>query len=644
MLLFVLRWYLGFICCLVVGAVAAEQQDNQVVLAPGYGVLDFTPPAVGDYQLPVIEPATDHTVVLASGEPSTLFDQFDGKIVLLSFIYLSCNEVNGCPLATHVLLKTLRSLPPTLASALSVISVSFDPTNDRPEVLSAYSRSLTEAFPQWLFATTASEQQLQPILADYGQNRIVDINESGRAVGTFSHNLRVFLIDRKRQIRNIYSVSFLHPEILANDIQTLLDAVDVDDTPVTTPLTVATGPGDFKGGYESDDYITRSQTLAARRGQSVDLLTFAKQPPLGLPVLPELAETPLTSAKVQLGRKLFFDRRLSLNNTLSCAMCHIPEQGFTNNELATAIGFEGRTVRRNTPTLFNVAYSKRLFHDGRESRLEQQAWQPLLARNEMANPSIGSVLDKIERIPDYQGLFEAAFPKRGVSMMTVGLALASYQRTLNAADSPFDRWYYGKDESAISASAKRGFNVFTGKGRCVGCHTVGRDSALFSDNRLHNTGIGWRHSMRKEPLVRQVQVAPGVFVDVSTALINKAAEPLPNDLGLYEVTQNPADRWRYKTPTLRNIALTAPYMHNGELTTLEEVVSFYNRGGYQHELLDPMLQPLALSEREMTELVAFLQTLTGSNVETLIGDAFAAPVGDLSASDPHWSHDNRIEY
>ena len=312
-------------------------------------------------------------------------------------------------------------------------------------------------------------------------------------------------------------------------------------------------------------------------------------------------------------------------------MCHVPEQGFAHNELATAVGIEGRTVKRNAPTLLNVAYARRLFHDARESTLEQQIWAPLLAANEMGNPSVGFVLDTIRRLPDYAGRFEAAFG-RGPGMETLGRALAAYQRTLLAADSPFDRWYYGGDEDALGESARRGFELFTGRAGCSACHTVGERWALFTDHALHNTGVGYRASMQPEPERRRVVVAPGVFLDVETSAIAAASERRPNDLGRYEVTQDPADRWKYRTPGLRNVALTAPYMHDGSLATLEDVVAFYDRGGYPNPLASPLLRPLGLDEQERRDLVAFLGSLTGANVGVLVSDAFAAPVGDVGVA------------
>jgi cytochrome c peroxidase len=458
-----------------------------------------------------------------------------------------------------------------------------------------------------------------------------------------AHVLRVFLIDSERRIRNIYSPSFLHPDLVLNDVRTLL--AEAPPGPISEPMSdsepvpvsahaVTAGPGDNKTGYERPDYRTRSLSLAVRRGRPMDLLANLQDPPLGLPPVPVPADAPVTPEKVAIGRKLFFDRRLSLNGTVSCAMCHIPEQGFASNELRTAVGIEGRTVRRNAPGLFNAGYSDPLFHDGRETRLEHQVWEPLLAANEMGNPSIASVVEKVRRLPDYQGLFEDAFA-RGPTMETIGQALASYERTLNCGDSPFDRWYYGSDQNAIAEAAERGFAVFMGKGGCAGCHPIGPEHALFTDGALHNTGIGYLASMEREPAMRRIQVAPGVALDVAAAVIGKVSEAPPSDLGRYEITLDPDDRWKYKTPSLRNLTLTAPYMHDGSIATLAEVVAFYDGGGIDNPLLDPRIRRLDLSAREQTDLVAFLETLTG-RCDDLVADAFAAPVGDARPDDPPW--------
>ncbi len=386
------------------------------------------------------------------------------------------------------------------------------------------------------------------------------------------------------------------------------------------------GPGDFREGYESADYQTNSTSLQARRGQEADLLAVLEKPPLGLPVIPVPDDNPVTEDKVQLGRKLFFDRRLSANNTLSCAMCHIAEQGFAQNELKTPVGMQGKSVRRNAPTIYNTAYLNRLFHDGREFSLENQVWAPLLAVNEMGNLSIGTVIERIRSLADYDDLFERAFG-RGPDIQTIGMALASYERTLVSGNSSFDRWYFGKDKTTIGESAQRGFALFRGKARCIACHTVAQKFALFTDDDFHNTGIGYYATMRPASAKLEVLLAPGRPEWVDTDILRATGTEQFHDLGRYEVTGLPADRWRYRTPTLRNVALTAPYMHDGSLPSLRDVLLFYNRGGVPNEVLDPLISPLGLSDAEIDDLLSFLQSLTGSNVDALVSDAFAAPIG-----------------
>jgi len=623
---------------------AAARTDGPVLpLAPGYSNLGYTLPEAGRYQLPPIAGAADGEVLDSEGHARRLYELFGDRYVLLSFMYSSCSDVNGCPLTAHVFYQLQRAMlqDPVLAKNLRLVSLSFDPQRDTPEVMKLYANNFPGGAGRWRFATTRSEQQLAPILQAYAQDVQRRLATGGSPGTDFFHVLRVFLIDPRRQVRNIYSVSFLHTDLILADLKTLLlqeqDGGKPSPVQSVSAAPETAGPGDRKDGYARADYRTHSLALVNRRGQEADLLGFARNPPLGLPVIPAQQDQPLSRERVALGRKLFFDRRLSLNNTFSCAMCHIPEQGFSNNELATAVGIEGRSVRRNAPTLYNVGYASRLFHDGREDRLAQQVWAPLLAKNEMGNPAIGHVINKIKTLADYRELFESAFDGQGPGMQSIGDALAAYQLTLNAADSPFDRWYFGGDEAAVSAQVKQGFALFRGKGACSRCHLVAQDHALFSDFAMHNTGIGYLSSRVEQQATLQVQLAPGVFVDVDKKLVATVGEPVRADLGLYEITEDPADRWKFRTPTLRNVALTAPYMHDGSLATLRDVVRFYNAGGIDNPVLDPLLQPLALNAEEIDALVAFLQALTGSNVPALVADAFAAPVGDVSAEDPNWT-------
>lgn len=377
------------------------------------------------------------------------------------------------------------------------------------------------------------------------------------------------------------------------------------------------GPGDVRDGYERGDYRTRSLALPTAPGRRLDLAARTAAPPLGLPALAE----PLRPAAVDLGRTLFFDRRLSANGTLSCAMCHVPEQAFTQNELRTPVGLEGRSVRRNAPALYNVAYRPLLFHDGRESALEAQIWAPLLADNEMGNADRAAVLERIAGLNDYPRRFAAAYPD-GLGAATLGDALASYQRGLLSADSPFDRWFFGGRRDALEPPAQRGFAVFRDAG-CGSCHRIGERHALFTDHGFHNTGIG--HRARQAPRQpARLQLAPGVFTELTVAI----EVPVPADAGRFEVTGDEADRDRFRTPGLRNVALTGPYMHDGSLPTLAAVIDYYDAGGAGDPRQDPRVRPLGLSAPDRAALAAFLESLTGSDVAALAGDARSVGIGD----------------
>jgi cytochrome c peroxidase len=604
-------------------------EPAQPNLAPGYSPLTFNAPQVASYHLPVIDKAVDGEVLTTTKQTRHLHELMGDKIVLLSFIYSTCSDVNGCPLATMVFHKINRRLQkePELAGKLRLLTLSFNPEHDTPEAMNEYAQSFISEQVDWQFLTTQSEQKLQPILDQYQQSIQKVYDEKGEFTGTFSHILRVYLIDTDKQVRNIYSVSFLHADTLINDVKTLLSEVHTQNPEVVSKDKALFQAGDNKQNYAQKDYQTQSIALNQRQGKAADLYANTQQIPLGLPPLSVPQNNPITIAKIALGRKLFYDRRLSLNNTFSCATCHIPEQGFSSHEMATAVGIEGRSVRRNSPTIYNIAYATTLFHDGRENSLEQQVWAPLLAHNEMANPSIGYVIDKIKSLTDYEGLFEQSFAKEP-DMLNIGQTIASYERSLNSANSSFDQWFFAKKNDAVSDAVKRGYQIFTGKAACSACHTVGEDFALFSDNQLHNTGIGYRESMHKEPEKQIVQVAPGVFIEIDRKDLSAIGQAKVNDLGRYEITQDPQDRWKYKTPSLRNIALTGPYMHNGSLSSLEEVIRFYNQGGVDNETLDPLIKPLNLTETEISDLVEFLQALTGSNVPELVSDAYAAPIGN----------------
>jgi cytochrome c peroxidase len=343
-------------------------------------------------------------------------------------------------------------------------------------------------------------------------------------------------------------------------------------------------------------------------------------PPLGLPELHQPADNHATTDKIILGRKLFFDRRLSRNKTMSCAMCHVPEQGFGNNELATPIGVEGRSLKRNAPTILNVAYHRTMFHDGRDNALETQIYGPFLSNLEMANPSVGWLLQTIGGLEDYWGMFEKAFGEP-VNARNLGAAIAAYQRTVLSANSSFDKWQYGGQKTALSEQAVQGLKLFKGKAACIRCHLIGKTSALFTDHKFHNTGIGVKSDIQA-PADRgpvQVEISPGVTVPLPRRSVEAVGEKHQKDLGRLEVTNRPSDLYRFKTPILRNVAVTAPYMHDGSLRTLAEVVAFYNNGPSK------ALKPLHLSKKEQQALVAFLKSLTGDNINELIGEARSQP-------------------
>lgn len=325
--------------------------------------------------------------------------------------------------------------------------------------------------------------------------------------------------------------------------------------------------------------------------------------PLGLPAVPpELAGT---QAMRRLGERLFFDRGLSANGTLSCAMCHIPAQGYASNQSALSIGMEGKTLRRNAPSLYNVAFKKLLFHDGRETDLAAQVWGPLLAADEMGNPAIGPLLERLRRDPAYGPAFAQAFPGEGVTMVTLGRAIAAFEATLLRGDSPFDRFLFGGDATALTERQRRGYEIFATRGGCVSCHAIGARDALFTDQSWHNTGAAFA----RRAATTRVELAPGVYREVELSAIGLDKTPPQNDVGRFEITRDPADRWAYVTPTLRGVRETWPYMHDGSLGTLEEVVDFYDRGGGPNPALDRRIRPLGLTAEEKAALVAFLESL-----------------------------------
>jgi len=353
---------------------------------------------------------------------------------------------------------------------------------------------------------------------------------------------------------------------------------------------------------------------AACLGFAVSAAVHAQ--PLGLPPLHIPADNPQTPEKIKLGDKLFNDKRFSSTGEVSCAKCHDPAKAFTDGPLVTSEGINKLTGTRNAPTVINAAYFSLFFWDGRSVDLEDQAQHPMINPVEMGLPNHDPVLKIVRSDPEYVNAFRTVFKKEPaqVTMKEVQQAIASFERTIISGDSPFDRWYFGKDKTAINEQAQRGFDVFLNKGRCVSCHVIENDQALFTDNRFHNIGVGINRiqDQVKDFAPRFLQ-AKASGVDVDKAVLSN---PQASELGRFAVTDSLDEIGSFKTSTLRNVAVTAPFMHDGSLKTLRDVVEHYNNGGvtnktdHVNDFLSGGIRPLNLTEDEMTDLVAFLETLT----------------------------------
>ena len=338
--------------------------------------------------------------------------------------------------------------------------------------------------------------------------------------------------------------------------------------------------------------------------------------PLGLPAVPIPKDNPQSPEKIALGDRLFNDKRFSSTGEVSCATCHDPDKAFTDSPLVTSEGINKLTGTRNAPTVINSAYYKLFFWDGRSIDMEDQAQHPLVNPVEMGLPNHDPLLKIVRTDPEYIAAFRRAFDKAPdqITMKEVQQAIASFERTIVSGDSPFDRWYFGGEQQAISDRAKRGFDVFLNKGRCVSCHTIEEDHALFTDNRFHNIGVGVNRIQGEiaqfAPAFLQAK-ATGASVD-KTVLAN----PKASELGRFAVTETLDEIGAFKTSTLRNVSVTAPFMHDGSLATLRDVVEHYNNGGVTrktdpvNDFLSGGIRPLNLTEEEITDLVAFLETLT----------------------------------
>lgn len=342
----------------------------------------------------------------------------------------------------------------------------------------------------------------------------------------------------------------------------------------------------------------------------------AQAEPLGLPPVPIPTNNPQTPEKIKLGEKLFNDQRFSSTGKVSCATCHDASKAFTDSPLRTSEGIGKLTGTRNAPTVVNAAYMSKLFWDGRSPDLEDQAQHPIVNPVEMGLKNHDPVLKIVRTDPEYKASFKAAFNKSGkkITMKEVMQAIASFERTIISGNSPFDRWRYGNDETAMSPAQIRGFQVFVGQGRCVSCHVVEQTQALFTDNRFHNIGIGINSIQKDVPRLAGEFLrakAQGTDVDVAVLTDKKVSE-----LGRFAVTEEFEELGGFKTPTLRNIAATAPYMHDGSLKTLKDVVIHYDNGGITkktdrvNDFLSGGIRPLNLSKQQISDLVKFMEALT----------------------------------
>tara|TARA_R110002111_G_scaffold117466_1_gene179421 strand:- start:10873 stop:11916 length:1044 start_codon:yes stop_codon:yes gene_type:complete len=296
--------------------------------------------------------------------------------------------------------------------------------------------------------------------------------------------------------------------------------------------------------------------------------------PAGLPPIEFPEDNPPTIEKIALGKQLFFDKRLSLDNTISCASCHAPDKGYSNAD-QFATGFKGQKGGRNSPTVINAAYNKFHFWDGRAGSLEEQALGPIANPIEM-NLTIKEAVARINAIPGYKTQFQKIFGSDATEE-TIAKAIATYERTILCGDAPYDRFKAG-DQKALSEGAQRGMKLFFGKAACSACHA----GSNFTDHAFHNIGVGM-----------------------------DAKEP---DAGRKAISKLGGDHGSFKTPTLRDIGRSAPYMHDGSMQTLKEVVDYYNKGGTPNAFLDEEIDKLNLTPQDVDDLVAFMKEgLTSSN-------------------------------
>ncbi len=343
---------------------------------------------------------------------------------------------------------------------------------------------------------------------------------------------------------------------------------------------------------------------------------FKIQLPLGIPAeiwsyfVPK--DNPMTAAKVELGRQLFFDKRLSVNESVSCATCHNPKLAFTDGK-TVAEGVYGKRGVRNAPTLLNAMFHSGQFHDGRAGSLEAQAKLPLINPVEMGNQSHSQLVSRLQSIPDYSIKFQQVF-RSPVTMEALSKAIAAFERTLVSANSPFDRFVSG-DRGALSEPAQRGFALFRGKARCSACHIFNEAFPFFTDRSYRNTGVSG-NSAAFEPLAIQARELTR-SASPAAGLQQLTREEGAPELGRFLVTGHSLDIGAFKIPSLRDVELTAPYFHDGSAKTLADVIRFYVRGGKTTFNRDWELQGINLTEGEQGDLIEFLKSLTSDDTRRM---------------------------
>jgi len=323
---------------------------------------------------------------------------------------------------------------------------------------------------------------------------------------------------------------------------------------------------------------------------------------LGLPPLDIPLDNPQSPEKIALGREFFNDPQFSQNASISCSSCHLQELAFSDGK-SKAVGIKGYTGTRNAPTVANAAFFQTLFIDGRSSSLEDQALQPMLNPIEHGLKDSQEILAVALKNPHYTEQLQQIFQisKQEISVEHIAKAIASFERSLVFGNSRFDQYFFKQDRTQLSESAARGLRVFKRKGNCANCHEISWNNALFTDNRFYNIGVGFK-------LLDTVQ--EGLIESLKKGNNFPLSSAQQSELGQFNTTLRLSDIGKFKTPTLRNITLTAPYMHDGSLKSLEEVVEYYDKGGDKNPYIDSAIYPLHLSDQEKEDLVNFMQALT----------------------------------